>query len=502
MKIHKNYKEGLQYWTMLYFACMFLAFPLYFQNNYINILEAKTLFFKLATYIYLVGSGAVLWLISIIRVEEDRKLKIKQKTKKAKKSYKMQNQDIWVCAFGVAVLLATILSGNFKNAWYSPDGKLFGTEIILLCCGLYFVVKKGIVKSKVTDWAIGIGCGLVFALTILNRYGIDPLHMYSNLVAEQKSLYVSTIGNINIVSAYICVFIPVFCGAFLIGRRCGLLYCLALMAGVSTNSDSFFLGCGCAMILFLWVAMENHEKMLRYIWICILSAGSVLGLKWMNHLINYNCKWKIIQIYLLEKINWYFILVVLLVVLLIIRKYGEQLPWKQIRKGVFALIACVTMVFVIYVIWLNLGNANAGNSMLIFGDSWGTNRGYVWKRTVSLFKELPLYQKLFGVGPGGFKEFFAVYNAERVKGSLLPFVDPHNEILFYLSSTGLIGAITYIGMFVSMIRKCLMKRDEKTMILLAVFVAWIAQGMVNTPLVFTTPFLFMFFGCVVADENK
>jgi len=72
------------------------------------------------------------------------------------------------------------------------------------------------------------------------------------------------------------------------------------------------------------------------------------------------------------------------------------------------------------------------------------------------------------------------------------FVDPHSEFLYYLVSMGIVGVIGYFGMIVTAIVECVRNGKTTGIILAAVFVSWIAQGTVNNPLVFTTPYLFLF----------
>ena len=55
-KIGKDKIQVETLWTGIYCVLMFLVFPLYFQNNYIDILDAKTKFFLWATVIYCVGA--------------------------------------------------------------------------------------------------------------------------------------------------------------------------------------------------------------------------------------------------------------------------------------------------------------------------------------------------------------------------------------------------------------------------------------------------------------
>ena len=118
------------------------------------------------------------------------------------------------------------------------------------------------------------------------------------------------------------------------------------------------------------------------------------------------------------------------------------------------------------IVYIGLRVADSGNSTggsshlpiqsgyLTFSDEWGTNRGFVWSRTCQLFSELPFYQQITGIGPGGFSTFFSSYNAERAAMGLSDFVDSHNEGLYYLVATGFVGMIGYFGMIVTALVEC------------------------------------------------
>lgn len=56
---------------------------------------------------------------------------------------------------------------------------------------------------------------------------------------------------------------------------------------------------------------------------------------------------------------------------------------------------------------INLSGKEVENSILVFIDSWGTNRGYVWTRTLQGYKKLPFVQKILGIGSGGVADFFS-----------------------------------------------------------------------------------------------
>lgn len=478
--------------TSAYLMLMFLAFPLYFQNNYINILEAKTSFFTIITVIYLIAELVLIWLESVIEAELRKKKHIK-KMQSEKREHLKTAQNLFFQLFLFAVIISTLVSGDIKNAWYSPDGKLFGTRIILLCCGVFIFVSKKYRANKFVTGSLILGCGAVFVLAILNRYGIDPLGVYSNLVEEQKDIYISTIGNVNILSGFICVFLPLFNGMFLYSKQnslkimYGILVWLGIMAGISTNSDSFFLGFGASMLFYLWHSMEKKEMLFQYLLLCMIIVGAITGLKGLNSISDFQYVWETLQSYLLNEVSWLSILVLLLICVCGLSRIKKDIDYKKLRTLVFGFLGMVLMISVFYVIKINITGHK--ESFFLFSDSWGTNRGFVWKRTCILFEELPLHKKIIGIGPGGFKEFLSGYNRE-----IRPFTDPHSEILYYLVSTGVMGLTGYLGMIISMIIACLKKRNELYLVFVAVFLSWLAQGTVNTSLVFTTPYLFIFMG--------
>lgn len=176
---------------------LFLPFPLYFWNNYINILEAKTAFFTVVTSIYVViGAVLLLW-----RRRRKDTVNVDNRHQKSAALW----MDLCCGIFAVSVAVSVLMAGNKTNALWAYEGKQFGAVVILLCCGLYFIVSRGFRWNGAILWCVLIGVGVVFVLADLNRYGIDPIGMYENLVESQRDEFLSTIGQINIVSGFVCV---------------------------------------------------------------------------------------------------------------------------------------------------------------------------------------------------------------------------------------------------------------------------------------------------------
>ena len=427
----------------LYMVILFLAFPLYYQNNYINMLEAKTALFVPATLIYLVVGVLSIVLVKLstytgedkVHLQNRSDLECDEKTNGNQKWLLLQ--DIFFIVFVVSVVLATLSSGDIENAWLAPECKMFGTKILLLCCGIYVLAARGYVFNKVVKGTMIVGVGVVLILTILNRYGIDPLDMYSNLVEYQKHKYMSTIGNANILSNFICIFIPVFLGLFIYAKDIfgkiiyGIMVYMVVAAGIATNSDSFFLGLIASVIFFLWFALTEKKAVISYLIMLMLCAVAPWSLRLFNELSSFDYKWYNLQRELIYNVPWLIIIIILAALLILVTKTQRDIEWKRIRTIAFVAVGVGLIVLIVLIFRANTGNVAAESKYFTFSDEWGTNRGFVWSRTCDLFSNLPLYQQMMGIGPGEFRNFFESFNYQRAAMGLPDFADPHSEVLYY-----------------------------------------------------------------------
>lgn len=103
-----------------------------------------------------------------------------------------------------------------------------------------------------------------------------------------------------------------------------------------------------------------------------------------------------------------------------------------------------------------LGQILRGN----LDDSFGHNRLFTWKRTLSLIK----YNPLLGIGPDNFKTFFAQYYREdaiKMFPSANGNIDKaHNEFLDVLLSNGILGFAAYMLFFGALLWGCFRKADK------------------------------------------
>lgn len=168
--------------------------------------------------------------------------------------------------------------------------------------------------------------------------------------------------------------------------------------------------------------------------------------------------------------------------------------------GIWAglLILCALIVcFLLYDANL-AGNAKRYGELgryMVFNDTWGTNRGYIWRKSIELFRKFPLIYKLFGYGP----ETFGILTTGNFLTDMLHsaqgqiFDNAHNEYLQYLVTIGSLGLITYVLFLAAAGWKMTVNRNKNKCIAGCLFavLCYSAQALVNLSLPIVTPIMWL-----------
>ncbi len=353
--------------------------------------------------------------------------------------------------------------------------------------------------------------------------------MYSNLAAEQHGGFISTIGNINACSSYLCMTIPAGMTLYFVAEDkylkigSGVFLALGFLAGYCAHSESWLLGMGVSFLVLLWFAMRDFVSMLKFLEICgILWIASVFmkvtvliaGILECNSYMYLNFSFDKMQNELL--LNGYLLAVegiLIAGVLFFIwsrKKSGKDLPYGMIRKIIFIAVAVVAVIGILLIAAANLNRSTWEGAFSVLErlrlqDSWGSSRGYIWRLTVEAWLDLPLWDKITGYGVNYYHMFIQQYGGAEVTeyfgGALL--VDAHNELMQILTTMGVLGVVGYFGLLISTIVKSAKRVVVRPSLILGVIVvcSYIAQGLVNNPTVFLTPYLFVMLGIIKSMER-
>ena len=188
--------EFIELGVFFYVGIMFLIFPLYYQNKYYNMGEAKYYFFKRASLSFI----SVLLLLVVIRMIMNWK---KTEWKLALESSSIT--DYFVILYAITVWVSFLLSPYKAEAIWGYEGWYMGLVSQMLFVIIYFLVSR---YFKCPGYLLHLICAvsaIVFLLAVLHRFQIDPLNMYEDLSMDNKILFLSTIVHSTWFSCFLFV---------------------------------------------------------------------------------------------------------------------------------------------------------------------------------------------------------------------------------------------------------------------------------------------------------
>ncbi len=464
-----------------YLICIFIILPVVLHNYLFDVVTTKRTLFVAFTLLFLVA--AIMYFIFNF------------------KPFQLRSTDIWILIFLGINLISFLLSEYRSNALFGTSGRLFGLITIVAVCACYFIITgTGTLSEKI---CIIIMCGgtPVAILGILNFCGIDPLHIYSTMVYYQHDYFISTLGHTNIYSSFFAITLPVslimFTNSCSIRSRLfyGFTSVIAFMGIIVGNSDSGIISIATAIICG-YIFCTSYKKLCYYWGMLVLwfTSARIVGLIYVvsksTRLVD--------SINLFIMTNPRFYLIILLIIFLLIYSYimhRRKASRFEVDKKILIFFS-LTLFFIIfiYILYLNISGADSTlSNLLVFNDSWGTNRGFIWIRSIKCYinnYNFPL--KLFGCGPDSYGFIVSQYFLNDIlNGGFEMYDNAHNEYIQYLMTLGITGLSAYVGILASTIRRFIKSRHTPvTIALISAMICYILQAFVNINQAVTTPLFF------------
>lgn len=349
---------------------------------------------------------------------------------------KLSLTDFSFAALIVVFVISTLKSDYIFDSFTGGNGRFCGLLTFLIFFLLYLIISRNFQYKEYVFVIFSIVMLAVFTLCILNSFGIDPLGMYNGYSEETKKDFVSTIGNKNIMSSLCCLCVPVLFVLF-IHKKSGLrfLYLAASVIG--------------------FIAMIRCDSMSGYMgmfFACIfLSLFFAFG-------------------------------------------FNKKLFWCLVI--IYSIVVIAFAVLFIYFTFIDISAPLEGFMRFFrFDEKWGTHRGYMWIKSLEIFKSFDISSILLGSGPDTFYNVFQPYFAElNSKFGDIVNNAAHNELLNYPITTGILGLSAYLTLIVSSVVRAV-KSARKNMLALAFIapiIAYFFQSLTNLSTIIVLPFLFIF----------
>lgn len=483
----------------LFLISMFVIFPVFMTNMLFNVRKDRLhyfiantlvfLFFILATYIC--GIDKEMW---------------------PKRMFRLSVTDIGMLGFLVVCGISTLLSEYGMEAVTGSEGRDCGLILMSVYVLCYFLFSRYTKYKELPFHLFIIAACVICIIAILHEFYIDPFKILVRIKAEQQDTFITTIGNKNLFSCFVCVALPVTAAMLTMAKSKAstVFYCvtsgICFMGLLVSDSDSGYFGFAALMAVLFVYACGNADRMFKY----FLGIFSMLLSCKALRLVSYIFKDKMKP---LDKIPMFFIFNNKLYILIALaavgaaafymlrRKYEDKHTpkWVQLAAGIFVGLCAAAVLFVfIYFSFIDkTTDLGSLTKYLRLDDKWGTHRGYAWIRSIILFKDGGLKNILVGTGPDTFGQVIkAVYRDDMIKRHGKVFDTAHNEYLQYLLTIGILGLLSYMLALVSLIVRCIKRCRNNTALIMvvAVIVSYCAQALFNLATPIVTPYIFIFFG--------
>ena len=491
------------------------VFPLVLHNSYIDILQAKYQCY----YVIIIGMLAVILVLSVIMMIIDQmehhgehtvRLFAKLHPRNWKTTFSVA--DFAVIAFWLTLLVSTLQSEYLYESFWGNEGRYSGLFLLTLYVASYFVISR---FWKMQGWVPDVfllTSLIVCFIGITDYFQMDIMNFRAGIKPEQSTIFTSTLGNINTYTAYVALMLGIAAAMFTTAKNTARIiwYYICMVIGffaiIMGCSDNAYLALGALFGFLPFVLFKSRAGIRRYL-LMLATFGTVIQ---CIDFINQAYEKVVIGLdslfqFLVNFSGLMYVVIVLWLIYIAIAILDRKKPKGSDDAGAVPLrlwsgflVICVLIVCFLIYDANAAGNAEHYGSLgryLVFNDSWGTNRGYAWRKSIETFLGFPLMHKLFGYGPDTFgilttKNFF-VDMVNTTQGQL--FDNAHNEYLQYLVTIGALGLITYVVFLVSSIWRMALRRHRNVYIVGCLFavLCYSAQALVNINLPIATPILWL-----------
>lgn len=519
-----------------------VVLPLYMKNGFQMIGDAKYGFFlKVACIFCVISVVGVLWSACAFvkgkwRQDNGKLLGAvsgRQYGRYGKERKEIENRqwsvlDFFMISYALHVVVSFCFSEYKETALFGYADWHMGLITQLLLVWSYFFVSRFYSEEKLSWILMSLAAGGIFFIGVLNRYNYDPLGVFEEIGRWEwnRVNLLSTIGNINWYSGYMCLTLPFVLYAFWNGK--GLLRAAggigSLIGTFSLHmqgSMSGYAGLGGILVVLCFFSLRDANKWQRFLQLAFMVT--VVPVIIMGTLEAMPRGVYLPEAAILEWKGWIgcsLLISLLLIINGVINRHRRMALWENgSLQRIFGLsLVILLLIFAVMVIlcqvsdtvWQLLG----GRELLRIDNAWGNGRGFLWKTALHCFVQGGWKQRLIGAGPDCFAHiayeianFNEVYITGQWQGAV--FANAHNEWLNMLVNGGIWGAVSYLGIYMCAIRRFSARTDREPLMVMGIMmvVGYGIHNIFSFQQIITVPIVFAVMGmlekcCRNNDKNN
>ncbi|MDR1705632.1 MAG: O-antigen ligase family protein [Clostridiales bacterium] len=513
--------------TSLFFIAIMAVFPLYITDSwYVLIIRNKTNFFYAVTAVF--AALAIPFFIS-------SRFQLKDYFVKDEPRRGVALHEWALLAFIGLTLLSSIFSAYQDTVWtgfYLPGagGRYEGFWAFLCYIATFFFISR-FYRPKSFHLFIAAGAAVIVSLYCVFQFaGWDFLSLFPFTVNDPRFIdaagnqiygplsayYRTTLGNTNVVAAYCSIAITLFTALFSNeDSKWGYLYlaasCLSFAMLIISNGDAGKVSVLAAMVLLIPYWLSNRKRLGRIL--ITLSGWSAVYALYHGYLTVYKSRADIEALPVGDRaflvayspqnlIPFVVLAAVLLAAGLLLIFIVKKWPEKRAQIAGTAFLGAAVLGGLLFVEIMGRRFADRPGNIVFeareilhgnLDDSYGSGRGWVWKRGLSVIPDNPM----LGTGPDTF--YYALgeeLQQEAVAQYNVTFDKAHNtfiQIAVCLGVPALLAFLTFLaGLFVPAVKR-IFKRPLLAAFAAAAF-AYLVQSFFEVDMPIDKPFLWAALG--------
>ena len=480
------------------------ASPLYFNSErYIRLTGHKFWFFFTCMCVVLFGV-LVVWTVRMLLSEP-----------RLPPQDRLSVTDWAVLGFAAITLLSALLSPfrDLVNVWIGitePGGRYDGAITQLMYVAAFFIVSRWY-KPRERDFVwFGVSAICVSLIGIFQFYGMDFFNLWPNHIAAYHmenyyNIYFrSTLGNINIVSTYVCVAI-LLCGFMYLKMKSKWRYLLLAASALSFwmmiigSSFSGMVGTAVATFLAIPFIIENRRSLGSFL---ILAASWLAAVTVQRLFYNTLILGAVAPVSLMPFFAGIVIGVTAGLLLILFSKEPDPEAPAKWKLGVVLVVAAIILgLTFIEVVGRSESTAMIYQARQVMhgniDDTFGSFRIFIWRNALIAFPQFPI----IGSGPD---TFYYAFPADMHGFYGEAYDKAHNEYLQILICQGILGLLCYLvflgGIFIKAVPKAF--KNPMFMAVLVAFMGYSAQAFFNISLPIFSQSLWIFAGMMANKQFR
>lgn len=413
---------------------------------------------------------------------------------------------IFSCLSAVLSPFSGTLNEKGQSMLFFGDKRYDGLFVIILYIILFLIFSFensfGKYFTRVVTYTLA-ATTLVAVMQLLgfNFLGFFPSH---NFYVYEK--FISTVGNIDMVSALYCILLPIIALSYITEEQKNYLKVLRLCVytlSVFVFWEIFVDSGRVAFVALLFVAFNllffKRDWYLKFFNILMLSA---IGILLSNIIVfSYDKQVNKLSITLSFESGSLIWLGVLVLAAALGCVYKYLIPENKIKLG-FGILAGVEIIALVVILYwiLNFADSSHGTvyefAEILKGrgkEGFGSARYGLWKYTLELANE----RFLIGHGAGTYRNALVEYTtgvSARYSRGIFDFA--HNEFLQIYYNSGIFGLISYVGLVGTLVIRGIKNslKNNKVLILTLAMLCYLVQSFFMFSIIIVAPLFWIIAG--------